>query len=61
MQARVGSATTPHLQVAPLFAIHGLPKTPLEGCAPSHGLLMLGPESLSFRPLNPYCSFSCAC
>ena len=29
--ARVGSATTPHLQVAPLFAIHGLPKTPGEG------------------------------
>jgi len=29
----VGSATTPHLQVAPLFAIHGLPKTPNEGCA----------------------------
>ncbi|KAK9811255.1 hypothetical protein WJX72_000671 [[Myrmecia] bisecta] len=26
--ARVGSATTPHLQVAPLFAIHGMPKTP---------------------------------
>ena len=25
---RVGSANTPHLQVAPLFAIHGLPKTP---------------------------------
>jgi len=29
--ARMGSATTPHLQVAPLFAIHGLPKTPGEG------------------------------
>ena len=28
---RIGSATTPHLQVAPLFAIHGLPKTPSEG------------------------------
>ncbi|CAL5226838.1 g9703 [Coccomyxa viridis] len=28
---RIGSATTPHLQVAPLFAIHGLPKTPGEG------------------------------
>ena len=33
LQARVGSATTPHLQVAPLFAIHGLPKTPMIGCA----------------------------
>lgn len=31
--SRVGSATTPHLQVAPLFAIHGVPKTPSEGCA----------------------------
>ena len=31
--SRVGSATTPHLQVAPLFAIHGVPKTPPEGCA----------------------------
>ncbi len=27
----VGSATTPQLTVAPLFAIHGLPKTPQEG------------------------------
>ena len=36
--ARMGSATTPHLQVAPLFAIHGIPKTPSEGCAaPPHG------------------------
>ena len=32
---RVGSANTPHLQVAPLFAVHGLPKTPDTGCAPS--------------------------
>lgn len=32
--ARVGSATTPHLQVAPLFAMHGgIPKTPSEGYA----------------------------
>ena len=30
--ARVGSATTPHLQVAPLFAVHGgIPKTPSAG------------------------------
>ncbi|CAL8464089.1 g3624 [Coccomyxa elongata] len=30
--ARVGSATTPHLQIAPLFAVHGgIPKTPSEG------------------------------
>ena len=40
MQARVGSATTPHLQVAPLFAIHGLPKTPMEGCASSSSRLL---------------------
>lgn len=32
--ARVGSATTPHLQIAPLFAVHGgIPKTPSEGSA----------------------------
>jgi mitogen-activated protein kinase 1/3 len=31
--SRVGSATTPHLQVAPLFAIHGVPKTPDAGWA----------------------------
>lgn len=29
--AHVGSAATPNLQVAPLFAIHGLPKTPDAG------------------------------
>lgn len=29
--AHVGSATTPNLQVAPLFAISGLPKTPEDG------------------------------
>ncbi|KAI7839130.1 hypothetical protein COHA_007133 [Chlorella ohadii] len=29
--AHVGSAATPNLQVAPLFAIHGLPKTPEDG------------------------------
>ncbi|PSC67989.1 Mitogen-activated kinase 14 isoform A [Micractinium conductrix] len=29
--AHVGSAATPNLQVAPLFAIHGLPKTPADG------------------------------
>ena len=29
----MGSAMMPHLQVAPLFAIHGIPKTPSEGCA----------------------------
>ena len=30
--ARVGSATTPNLLVAPLFALHGgLPKTPGDG------------------------------
>lgn len=29
--AHVGSANTPALQVAPLFAIHGLPKTPATG------------------------------
>lgn len=28
----VGSAATPQLQVAPLFAIHGMPKTPGSGC-----------------------------
>lgn len=38
----VGSATTPQLTVAPLFAIHGLPKTPQEGCEPTlHLILML--------------------
>ncbi|KAL4424747.1 hypothetical protein ABPG77_000090 [Micractinium sp. CCAP 211/92] len=29
--AHVGSAATPNLQVAPLFAMHGLPKTPEDG------------------------------
>lgn len=29
--AYVGSAATPHLQVAPLFAIRGMPKTPQDG------------------------------
>lgn len=29
----IGSAATPNLQVAPLFAIHGAPKTPASGCA----------------------------
>lgn len=29
--AHVGSAATPQLQVPPLFAIHGMPKTPCEG------------------------------
>ncbi|KAK9800305.1 hypothetical protein WJX73_009498 [Symbiochloris irregularis] len=28
---RVGSASTPHLHVAPMFAIHGLPSTPKSG------------------------------
>ena len=32
----VGSATTPQLTVAPLFAIHGLPKTPREGYELAH-------------------------
>jgi hypothetical protein len=31
----VGSAATPQLQVAPLFAIHGMPKTPASGWARS--------------------------
>ena len=29
--AYVGSATTPHLQIAPLFALQGMPKTPNNG------------------------------
>lgn len=37
----VGSATTPQLTVAPLFAIRGLPKTPQEGCEPLLHLLQL--------------------
>ncbi len=31
----VGSAATPQLQVAPLFAIHGMPKTPGSGWVPA--------------------------
>ena len=29
--AKIGSASTPRLQVAPLFAITGRPRTPCEG------------------------------
>eukprot|EP00878_Enallax_costatus_P020914 GHUV01022126.1.p1 GENE.GHUV01022126.1~~GHUV01022126.1.p1 ORF type:complete len:118 (+),score=23.27 GHUV01022126.1:331-684(+) len=29
--AWIGKATTPQLQVAPVFAIHGMPATPVEG------------------------------
>ena len=32
----VGSAATPQLQVAPLFAIHGMPRTPGTGCVRHH-------------------------
>jgi len=35
----IGSAATPNLQVAPLFAIHGAPKTPASGCAASSSIL----------------------
>ena len=35
----VGSAATPQLQVAPLFAIHGMPKTPASGWARSLAFL----------------------
>lgn len=30
----IGSAATPNLQIAPLFAMHGAPKTPASGCEP---------------------------
>ena len=35
----IGSAATPNLQVAPLFAIHGAPKTPASGCAVNPGVV----------------------
>ena len=36
----IGSAATPNLQVAPLFAIHGAPKTPASGYATKPRLTM---------------------
>lgn len=40
--AGLGAASTPQLQVAPMFAIKGKPKTPSEGCAvPVVPLLLL--------------------
>ena len=39
----IGSAATPNLQIAPLFAMHGAPKTPASGC----GFRAQGP---GFRP-----------
>ena len=35
---RVGSASTPHLHVAPMFAMHGVPITPKSGCALSFSM-----------------------
>lgn len=41
--AGLGAASTPQLQVAPMFAIKGKPKTPYEGCAMPRSLQFLHP------------------
>lgn len=42
--ARVGSATTPNLHIAPLFAVEGIPRTPSLG-----DCYMAGPSNLQTR------------
>ncbi len=42
--ARLGSATTPNLHIAPLFAVEGVPRTPSEG-----DCYMAGPSNMQTR------------
>ena len=57
--ARVGSATTPHLQIAPLFAVHGgIPKTPCEGLA---ACTQLEKHSCTSTYLNTYAELMLHC
>ena len=45
--AGLGAASTPQLQVAPMFAIQGKPKTPSEGCAVSLAAIIWYPGAVA--------------
>ena len=55
----IGSAATPNLQIAPLFAMHHAPKTPASGCAPKPCVLIHKPWTAHLVPSQLGVTFVC--